>query len=119
MKNNLYLKASSLIETVIAISIITICSLIGTLVFTNVINQTPPVKKYEYKFELNLLLEKTIAEKDLTPFKRNYGDFSIEKKVFPHVNNKNLKNVLFIVSLKNKKIGYPLLIIDTNSDEEG
>lgn len=99
MKNKKsYIQASSIIETVIAITVISICSLIATLIFTAVINTTPPVKIFQYKKELTVLVEDTFKNKTIAPFKNKYEGFSIEKKIFPDLmGNKNIKNVTFIV----------------------
>ena len=116
--NKMFVKGSSLIETVISITIITICSLIATLVYTSVINQTPILKKYEYEYEVEKLINKTITEKDYTYYKKKFEGFTIEKKVTNETENKQIKSVTFIITSKNKTINFPLKVINDISDEK-
>jgi len=116
MKDKGYIKASSLIETVIAITIITLCSLIATLVYTSIINQTPPIKKYEYEFVLEKLIQETITKNTITPYKKQFEGFTIEKKVVVNQTNSKLKNVLFLISTNKETIQYPLVVFNENEE---
>lgn len=118
MSNTLFIKASSLIETVIAITIITLCSLIATMVYSSVINQTPAVKVYESQYELNKLVQETITYKNHTPFKKKYEGFTIEKRVFPNDLNLLLLDIHFIISTEKEIVKYSLLVNNEKAENE-
>ncbi|QQX76502.1 MULTISPECIES: hypothetical protein [Aequorivita] len=71
------IKGASLIETVIAITIITICSLVATLLYSKIVQQAPPLQKYESSSEINKLME----AKNYKPFKKEYEGYSIEGRI--------------------------------------
>jgi len=101
MNTQRYVRAASIIETVIAITIITICSLIAILVYSSVIDATPPLKQYELKYTMEKLIEEALENKDVVPYTKKYDGYRIEKTVLfraPH----DLYTVTFrVVSEKN------------------
>ncbi len=109
------LKGSSLIETVIAISIITICSLIATLVYGQVVPATPPVKKYEWTAELNKIMEKNMNA-DFIPFKNKYEGYSIEGKIIS-IGDGRLSHIEYIVIAQNDTLATHMLNYNENIDE--
>ncbi len=118
MTRKLLVKASSLIETVIAITIITLCSLIGTLVYSKVIDQTPPIRKYKYTFELEKIIEETFINNNLKPLKKKFDGFSIEKKVVQNPAHKNIKNITFFVISQEDSLSYPIALFYKNEEED-
>lgn len=117
MRLGFYLKASSLIETVIAISIITVCSLIATLFYSKVTNTIPPVKKYELYYEVERLLEETTINKDLNPGIKSKEEWKIEKKVEIAHNESGLFKVSFIINERNKNYEY-IILVAASTDEK-
>lgn len=84
MKKN-YVKAASLIETVLAISIITLCSLIGTMVYGTVVKTTPPIVRYHYEASIEANLEEIVTGNSTNYKKEISAAFSIEKRdIFTH-----------------------------------
>lgn len=75
------LKASSLVESVIAISIISISTLVAFMIYLNVVNQNKSISYYNAKHHIETLTQDIIKE-------HNYDDdifieqgYTIEKKV--------------------------------------
>tara|TARA_R110002072_G_scaffold287464_4_gene453148 strand:+ start:21841 stop:22188 length:348 start_codon:yes stop_codon:yes gene_type:complete len=103
------LKGSSIVETVIAITIIAMCSLIATLVFANVINSTEPIKKYAFEFELEQIIEKTITNNEHTGYIYKYDDFTIERKVEHNTPLPGVNRISFLVKMGKNVYHYNLL----------
>lgn len=118
MNESLYLKASSIIETVIAITIITICSLIATLVYTNVIQQTPPIKKHEYAFRMEKEIQETIVNRNTIPYNKKFDGYSIEKRVDPFGSTRNLKKITFLLKNKKDTLKYSIVLFNSNDAED-
>lgn len=117
MRTSYKIKGSSLIETVIAITIITICSLIATLVYSRIVGQTPPVKKYEWSMEVNRLMEETSLKNDFAPFKREYKDYSIEGRLSKRQEDGGLNNIEFLVITQNDTVLIPMMLYKFDSHE--
>ncbi len=117
MNTMYYIKASSLLETVIAITIITLCSLVGTMVYSSIIDQTSPLLKYQYQYELDLHIQKATVLKDFSPSKKTYKGFTIEKKVTQSLYDEKIQKIIFIVTTAKDTIQYPLLTYNPTSDE--
>jgi len=118
MINKVTLKASSIMETVIAITIITLCSLISTMVFSNVINQTPLLKKYEYEYELVELIQQIKEEKDISISNFKFEGFTIEKKVTKDPNNQKLNKVQLVMAIEKKIVNYSFLVYEENKNDK-
>lgn len=114
MRLSFNFKASSLIETVIAISIITVCSLIATLFYSRVTNMVPPVKKYVFYYEIEKLLEETIINKHFDPVIKDEEEWKIERKVDIVNNDSSLIKVSFIITERNNAYIYNIFVTDTN-----
>ena len=76
-----FLKANSLVESVIAIAIISICILVAFLVYINVIRQNKSIGYYEAKHTVNALYDQSIADRDYENQDYVYKNYSIEKRV--------------------------------------
>ena len=102
LKNFKILKASSIVESVIAISIISICALVAFTVYLNVIGQNKSTYYYNAKHKINFLTQQSIQTKDYDDELYTYKGYSIDKKV---VINKGEHTVLlaFTISLGDKK----------------
>ena len=81
LKNFKYIKANSLVESVIAIAIISICILVAFLVYLNVIKQNKSIAFYEAKHKVELLYNASVITKNFDDDTFEYKDYSIEKSV--------------------------------------
>jgi len=106
---NSRIKASSIVETVIAITIIAICSLVATLVFANVIHSTTPLNKYEFEFELEKIMESTLNNNEITDATYKFEEFTIQKKVEQHSPFHDTYKIAFLIT-RGKNIYYYELI---------
>ncbi len=102
LKNFKRLKASSIVESVIAISIISICALVAFTVYLNVISQNKPTYYFNAKHKINLLTQQSIQTNDYEDDLYTYKGYSIDKKA---AINKEEHTVLlrFTISIGNKK----------------
>nr|WP_321234603.1 hypothetical protein [uncultured Psychroserpens sp.] len=81
MKLSRSFKASSLIESIIAIVLISICSLVALTVYLNVIGQNNPVYYYEAKHTVEKLANEAEKAQDFEDTNYNYSQYTIEKNV--------------------------------------
>lgn len=79
LKNSNHLKASSLIETVMAITLISICSLVALTIYLNVITQNNPTYYYEAKHTIKKLTQTIEKEQDFEDDTYKYSNYTIEK----------------------------------------
>lgn len=79
LKNSNPLKASSLVETVMAITLISICSLIALMVYLNVVSQSNPIYYYEAKHTVEKLTLAAAQEQDFEDDTYRYKNYTIEK----------------------------------------
>jgi len=80
-RNFKYVKANSLVESVIAIAIISICILVAFLIYLNVIKQNKSVHYYSAKHQVESLFNAALMSNDFDDdtFKHKY--YTIEKTV--------------------------------------
>ncbi|WP_308993682.1 hypothetical protein QLS71_007900 [Mariniflexile litorale] len=87
LKNFKNLKASSITESVIAISIISICALVAFTIYLNVIKQNKSIHYYNAKHTINFLIEESVQQNDYEDNSYSYNEYTIDKKV--GVNKRN------------------------------
>lgn len=75
------LKASSITESVIAISIISICALVAFTIYLNVIKQNKSIQYYNAKHTINLLTQQSIQQNDYEDNSYSYTGYTIDKSV--------------------------------------
>lgn len=75
------LKASSIAESVIAISIISICALVAFVVFLNVVQLKKPTLYFTAKHQVNAIAAQNILEEDYEDNTYNFKGYTIDKKV--------------------------------------
>lgn len=95
MNKKNYIKAASLMETVMAISMITLCSLVGTLIYGSVIKVTPPIVRYSYEAALEASLEEIITGNPTGFKKEKTKTFKLEQRNL----NKNVFNDVLEVEI--------------------
>lgn len=81
LKNYKNLKASSLVESVIAIAIISVAALVAFMVYLNVIRQNKTIYYYAAKHEVELLTQQAVMQKNYDDDEFNYNAYTINKEV--------------------------------------
>ena len=75
------LKASSVMESVIAITIISACALVAFTIYLNVIKQNKSIHYFNAKHKVNLLIEACIKEQDYEDNLYQFKGYTIDKRV--------------------------------------
>ncbi len=91
------LKGSSLIESVIAISIISVCSLVAFMVYLNVVKQHKTVGYYKAKYQIELLIRDVESNNNYDNDALSFKGYHIDKNVLI---NKDKGTVLLEFSIK-------------------
>ncbi|OEK09148.1 hypothetical protein A8C32_10465 [Flavivirga aquatica] len=81
LKSFKMLKASSLVESVMAISIISIAALVACMVYLNVVKQNKTVDYYEAKHHVNILVEEMVKQQNYDNDVFIRKKYAIEKEV--------------------------------------
>ncbi|HEX9600814.1 MAG TPA: hypothetical protein VF985_04940 [Mariniflexile sp.] len=81
LKNFKQLKASSIIESVIAISIISVCALVAFTIYLNVIRQNKSTHYFNAKHNITFLTGQSIKAQDYNDNTYAYRGYTIDKKV--------------------------------------
>jgi hypothetical protein len=81
LKNFKALRASSIVESIIAIVLISICSLVSLSVYLNVISQNNPVHYYEAKHKVEKLTQLALKNQDFENEIFKYSYYTITKNV--------------------------------------
>ncbi len=81
LKNFKTLKASSVMESIIAISIISVCALVAFLIYLNVIKQNKSINYFNAKHSVNLLTKESILENDYEDDTYTFDGYTIDKVV--------------------------------------
>lgn len=81
LKNFNTLKASSVMESVIAISIISVCALVAFTVYLNVIRQHRSINYFNAKHDVSRLIKETVEQKDYSSSTNTFKGYTIDKSV--------------------------------------
>lgn len=81
LKNFKRLKASSLVESVIAIAIISVCVLVGFMVYVNVIKQNDSTAYFNAKHKVDFFIQASIEKQDYESDNYTFDGYSISKEV--------------------------------------
>lgn len=81
LKNFKLLKGSSLLESVIAIVIISTCLLVSMVVYMNVVKQNDSVHYFNAKHKIEKIIKKNIIEREYENDTYIYKGYKIEKTV--------------------------------------
>ena len=103
LKNFKMLKASSVIESVIAISVISICALVAFSIYLNIIKQNKSVHYFNAKHNINLLTARSVLENDYEDETYLYNGYTIDKIV---IVNKKKQTVLLKFTVKSGNSKY-------------
>ncbi len=115
--NKHFLSASSLIESVIAITIIATCLLIAIRLYAVVLHNSSSLDSYKIKFKVAELYDEMKTTSDFNDEVYEFNRFSIKKKVEGFEGNKELKNIKFIVRTEKDTTTYNYLLIDKSKNE--
>ncbi|NMH85975.1 hypothetical protein [Flavivirga algicola] len=102
LKNYKVFKASSLTESVFAISIISICVLVVFMVYLNIISQNKPVYYYEAKHTVEFLTQESIKQQNYEDNAFEYKGYTINKKVTINKEDQMVSLSFFIKTGHNK-----------------
>ena len=104
-KNCKVLKASSLLETIVAIVLISICSLVALTVYLNVIGQNNPTAYYKAKHDIELLTDEAALNQNFENDTFSYNNYTIDKNV---TFNKNEKLVIIDFTINSGQKTYSI-----------
>ena len=106
-----YFKASSLIESVIAITIIAICLLVALKLYITILGARPCTNNYRLKFQVDKLVADMKLNPSFTSEVYDFKTYKIRKKVTDSENGKNLKKVSYFEEQQNDTIAYHYYIL--------
>lgn len=101
---NHQLKASTLVESLIAMVILVVCLGIGTMVFTNVLNSDRDRKELHATLLANEEALKIKSEKNFLDAEEKAGDWTLKKTVQKYQETENLFLLSIAVLDKDRKI---------------
>ena len=113
MKTKAYIAASSLLESVIAIAIISGCLLVGLQVFSSINNSTPPIDYYNQQQHLRT----NLANLTLPEITRAKGYSINTEKANTYIESTqgNLQTLRVESAYKGVDTGFNLWILNTNT----
>ena len=104
LKGYKYLKGSSIVESVIAIAIISVCVLIAVLVFANVGSSNNSLAYYKAANDVEKIFNESIDNKDFNNELFKHKNYSVEKKVLDIGNSdEGLKEFTFTITISERK----------------
>lgn len=104
------LKASSLIESVIAMTIISVCVLIAMSVYAMVLKSSKSITYYQLQTERQKILNEIKNNTSLTNETYDFKKFSIEKVIQIHESNAELLELSLTTIHKKDTLTYVYLI---------
>lgn len=106
-----------MIESVIAITIIATCLLIGIRLFTSVLNSSDSLMTFKIKYKVDELYNELKTTNDFENEVYDFEGFSITKQVVNFEGNTKLKDVRYIVETVSDTIAYRYLIMKRDREE--
>jgi Tfp pilus assembly protein PilE len=116
LKSN-QVKASTLLEVIIAMVIILVVFVIATGIYTNVIRSSPSVKAQQAKALAVSLIEESISEKDWTDKSIEKDSIRLNKTVIPYEGYADLLLITVTATEHGKTVGQSKQIIKKPEDE--
>ncbi|MBQ4821388.1 hypothetical protein [Aquimarina sp. MMG016] len=110
-----YIQASSLIESVIAVTIIATCLLIAIRIYVSVLNSSSSINSYRIKFKLNQLVNDTKSSQNFDDELFEFKTYAIKKTVSDYEGDKDLKRIKFAVQTVSDTIHYNYLVSKKNN----
>lgn len=112
------LRAFTLFESVVAITIISILIGLGSMIYGNLVESEQPIAYYQAKEEVDHLFKNLIESKAYFSQNFSYETYDIEQKIDFHLGNKKLYQVEYIITTQGKKWWSEKHLIANNQDEE-
>src|ERR1700752_1768666 len=97
------LKGTTIIEVLVAMSIILVCSSLATLIYLNILKSQNSSEKLRAFLHLKKVQEETIKDARYINEDWQDGEFTIKKECKPYQSNKNLVQLRITVANENKK----------------
>lgn len=94
---NYKIKASSLMESVMATAIIATCVVIATIVFVNVFKTSFSTDSIQARQEIQTIINELNQQKDITDHTYVFSNFTIKQEVSIYENNVKLKQINFTI----------------------
>ncbi len=115
--NNLYLKAGSLIESSIAITVITVCLFIALKLYIMVINTDSLLTNETKQYQVDRLIAEIKQNKNFESEIYQFKNYTIRKKVSNYENRSNLLKISLLVETKSDTITYSYLVLNNNEQK--
>ncbi len=115
--NKYFLNGSSLIESVIAITIIATCLLIAIRLYAMVLSSSDSLRSYKIKFKVAQLYNEARIAQDFGDELYDYKTFSIRKTVEEYEGNKELKQLKYTVINSEDTLVYNYLLLKKRLNE--
>jgi hypothetical protein len=97
------MKAFTLFESVVAITIITILIALSTMIYSNIVESEKPLAYYQAKQEVTKIFNETKQSQAFFSKNYNFETFDIEQKVDFHQGNKKLYQIDYTISAQGKQ----------------
>ena len=104
VKLNAMLKASTLIESLIAMIIMVVCLAVGTMIYTNVMDSDKQHKQLRAALLLNKEADEVKTEKSYIDSETQVGDWMIKKVIKKYDQTENVYQLSLSVIDQDKKI---------------
>lgn len=104
VKLNSKLKASTLMESLIAMVIMVVCLGVGTMIYTNVLDSDKQRNQLKALLIINEETNKVKAEKTYLDDEKQAGDWTIKRTVEKYEQTDNLYQLTFSVFDRDKKM---------------
>ncbi len=111
LSNKYKVKAGSIIESVIAMTIIAICLSMALIIYARVLDADQSVAHYQARQKVKELLWETKTEKQFEDEDFDYETYKIEKKVEELDHNAGYK-IVFIIKVQSKKEKHQYIVKD-------
>lgn len=97
------LKGTTIIEVLVSMSIILVCSSLGTLIYLNVLKSQNSSEKLRAHFQLKKTQKETIDQKRFLNEDWKEGEFEIKKECRPYNGNSKLIQLNINITNEDKK----------------
>ncbi|MGH1387345.1 hypothetical protein [Kordia sp.] len=112
---NYKIKASSLLESVMATAIIAICIVIATIVFVNVFKTNVSTDFIQARQKIHTIIHELQQQKKIEAHTYIFSNFTINQEVNAYEDHATLKQIHFTITTNTKTETFSYLI--SNTDE--
>ncbi|WP_046745023.1 hypothetical protein [Kordia zhangzhouensis] len=111
---NYNVKASSLLESVMATAIIAICMVVATIVFVNVFKTNFSTDYIQAHQKIHTIIHELHEQDKIEAQTYTFSNFTIEQEVNNYEDNSNIKQIDFTITTNTKTETFTYLISTTN-----